>query len=229
MNKSNFLLLIFLIIIFTTFISFLKPKMHNKFFVYNFNYTIIEEKKPIIEKKVTNEIKPIITNQNIQKKVNKKQNLTQSKPIQKQNIKTIISKQKQYNQITEKKDKKEEKITQEEETIAWNKWHSDIQNKILKDINLPILPNGTIFKISFSVDKYGKITNLQTFSTNPQYTPYAIEFIAPVIRSYQGTSILNFPTNSNRIETTFQGGLKISNSSSFSSPSDYNDIEKVEK
>ena len=85
-------------------------------------------------------------------------------------------------------------MTQQEELIAWNIWRSNLQNKIMQDVKMPIVPNGTIFKFTFSVDKYGKISNVQTWSTTPQYTPYAIQYIAPVIRSYQGRSILSFPS-----------------------------------
>ena len=97
----------------------------------------------------------------------------------------------------------------------------------MKDSRLPIVPNGTVFKFSFTVDKYGKVTNVKTWSTNSAYTPYAIQYIAPAIRSYQGRSILNFPLGSNRVITDVTGGWKISSTAKYSTPQDYNDIEKV--
>ena len=99
----------------------------------------------------------------------------------------------------------------------------------MQDVYLPEIPNGTVFKFSFNVDKYGKITNVQTWSTTPSYTPYAIQYIAPVIRSYQGKSILNFPTGSTREITEVKGGWRISANEKFSTPQDYHDIEKVVK
>lgn len=120
-------------------------------------------------------------------------------------------------------------LTEQEELIAWNKWRSNLQNQLMRDSKLPILPYGTVFKISFNVDKSGKVSNIQTYSTNSKYTPYAIEYIAPVIRSYQGKAILEFPAGSKRTTTTFTGGWKISQSEKYSNPSDYNDIEKVVK
>jgi len=116
-----------------------------------------------------------------------------------------------------------------QELILWNKWRSNLQNQIMSDTKLPIVPVGTIFKFTFNVDKYGRISDLHTWSTNPSYTPYAIQYIAPVIRSYQGRSILNFPSGSNRISTTVEGGWKISNTSKYSTSADYNDTEKVVK
>ncbi len=122
-------------------------------------------------------------------------------------------------------------LTAHEEEIAWNVWRSNLQNQIMKDSKsrLPNVPNGTIFRFSFNVDKYGKITNVNTSSTNPAYTPYAIQYIAPVIRSYQGRSILNFPAGTNRVTTTVTGSWRISTSAKYSTSHDYNDIEKVKK
>jgi len=120
-------------------------------------------------------------------------------------------------------------LTAAEEEIAWNRWRSNLQNSIMRDVNMPVVPNGTIFRFTFDVDKYGKVSNVQTWSDTKSYTPYAIQFIAPVIRSYQGHSILNFPTGSRRVTTHFEGAWRTSTSSKYSTPNDYNDIEKVRK
>lgn len=116
---------------------------------------------------------------------------------------------------------------QEAEVVLWNKWRSNLQNQIMKDVKLPDVPYGTIFRFAFEVDKYGKVTNLQTWSDQPQYTPYAIQYIAPVIKSYQGRDILVFPNGSNRITTNVSGAWKIADSTKYSSPEDYKDIEKI--
>lgn len=118
-------------------------------------------------------------------------------------------------------------LTQQEETIAWNKWRSALTNKIMQDTHLPDIPNGVLFQFSFTVDKYGKVSNVQTGANPANYTPYAIQYIAPVIRSYQGRSILNFPEGTARTSTQVTGKWRISNTEKFSTPQDYNDIEKV--
>lgn len=122
-------------------------------------------------------------------------------------------------------------VTEEEkarqEVILWNIWRSNLQNKIMTDVKLPIIQEGTIFRFSFDVDKYGRISNVQTWSLTPSYTPYAIQYIAPVIRSYQGKDILTFPEGSNRLSTTVEGGWKISKTAKFSTPEDYKDSEKI--
>jgi hypothetical protein len=125
--------------------------------------------------------------------------------------------------------KNNEEITQQEEEIAWNIWRSNLQNKIMKEVFLPSIPEGTVFRFSFNVDKFGRVSNVQTYATPSSYTPYAVQYIAPVIRSYQGKDILNFPTGSSRTSTEVKGGWKISASERYSTPQDYNDIEKMSK
>ena len=120
-------------------------------------------------------------------------------------------------------------LTEQEELIAWNRWHSNLQNQIIRDSKLPVVPMGTVFKMSFNVDRSGRVSNVQTWSTNPQYTPYAIEYIAPVIRGYQGKSILDFPAGSARTTNKFEGAFKIAQTSTYSTPNDYNDVEKVKR
>lgn len=118
-------------------------------------------------------------------------------------------------------------MTAQEEEIAWNVWRSNLTNKIMDATNFPAVPAGTVFRFEFNVDKYGKITNVQTWSENSKYTPYAIQFMAPVIRNLQGRSILNFPAGTARTATKAYGAWKISNKTKYSSPNDYNDIEKI--
>lgn len=119
-------------------------------------------------------------------------------------------------------------LSEEEEIIAWNKWRSDLQNKLMSDSKIAA-PIGTTFAFSFTVDKFGTITNLKTWSTNPSYTPLAVRVIKPLLLSYQKTAILNFPLGSKRVITNVNGGFTMARSSRYSSPSDYNDYERVTK
>ena len=174
------------------------------------------ETKPVEKTTVQNKPKTTQTNSQIAN-VNT-QTKTNTQPTQTQIVKKTVP-----SQPTVKV------LTVQEEEIAWNVWRSNLQNKIMKDSKLPAIPIGTVFKVSFDVDKYGKITNLQTWSTNSKYTPYAIEFIAPVIKSYQGKAILEFPKGSQRTKTTFTGGWKIATTAKYSNPNDYNDTERIIK
>ncbi len=198
--------------------------------VFNSDYTVVEQKVetnveknlptttqlPQKEVKTTKVETPVVKTENVKKA----ENIVKKEPqVQKTTPKTV-----QQPKTTAKKT-----LTAKEEEIAWNIWRSNLQNQIMKDVNMPIIPQGTIFKFSFNVDKWGKISNVQTWSLTPSYTPYAIQYIAPVIRSYQGKSILDFPAGSNRTSTEVTGGWKIASSQRYSTPQDYNDTEKIKK
>lgn len=114
------------------------------------------------------------------------------------------------------------------EVIAWNKWRSDLQNKLMRDAKISA-PIGTTFYFSFTVDKAGNISNLKTWSNNSSYTPLAVRVLKPLLLSYQKTPILNFPANSKRIITNAEGSFTMANSTRYSSPSDYNDYERIKR
>ena len=152
---------------------------------------------------------------------------TVQKPVEKETIK--VEQSKIVQEPTTKPVTTTKTLTQQEETIAWNKWRSNLTNQIMQDTKLPAMPNGVVFQFTFNVDKYGKISNVQTGANPSNYTPYAIQYIAPVIRSYQGHSILNFPEGTARISTTVSGKWRIAATEKFSTENDYNDIERVRK
>lgn len=190
--------------------------------------------KPVEKKIVKNSPQPVQKIQTSQQTVNpllsmlKETSTTESaqqKVVEKKVQPAPQSVKKEETKPAAKTVTEEEKARQE--VILWNKWRSNLQNKIMSDVKLPIMPEGTIFKFSFDVDRYGKISNVKTWSLTPAYTPYAIQYIAPVIRGYQGRDILNFPEGSNRFSTTVEGGWKISQTAKFSTPEDFKDAERV--
>lgn len=159
----------------------------------------------------------------------------ESKPVQKSESKVVnnTKKSKVVSPVEKIREKPVTKpavkvLTEEEEIIAWNKWRSDLQNKLMRDSKIAA-PIGTSFEFSFTVDKFGTISNLKTWSSNPSYTPLAVRVIKPLLLSYQKTAILNFPTGSKRVITNVNGGFTMARSSRYSSPSDYNDYERVTK
>lgn len=157
--------------------------------------------------------------------VSQKSVATETKPIIKE-VKPVVKKEQTAVKPVKSVVKTE---IQMEEEIVWNKWRSDIQNQLMRDVQLPIIPQGTVFKFQFDVDKYGRVTNVKTWSLTSSFTPYAIQYIAPIIKSYQGRELLKFPAGSNRTATTVEGGWKIGKVSKYSTPNNYNDIEKVIK
>lgn len=117
-------------------------------------------------------------------------------------------------------------LTEEEEIIVWNKWRSDLQNKVMRDSRIAA-PHGTVFRFSFTVNKFGQISNLRVWSDTPGYTNYAVQALKPLLLSYQGKPILNFPAGTKRITTNVAGGFVVSNQDRYTTPNDYSDIERV--
>ena len=190
--------------------------------------------KPVEKKIVKNSPQPVQKIQTSQQTVNPLLSMLKETSTAEIGQQKVVEKKVQTAPQSVKKEETKpaaKTVTEEEkarqDVILWNKWRSNLQNKIMSDVKLPIMPEGTIFKFSFDVDRYGKISNVKTWSLTPAYTPYAIQYIAPVIRGYQGRDILNFPEGSNRFSTTVEGGWKISQTAKFSTPEDFKDAERV--
>lgn len=251
MNYNLFLNLILgLVVISTLCICGIKPQMHNSVLLIDSNYKleqVEQEDIPVVEDNIQTQVvaeKKIeaVKPQTVQYpvKTNVEKNVkTMSVPIEKiQQVKVqtkSVSKPQEVKVVSQKPVvAKQTKIVEQipmsrQEQIDWNLWRSNIQNQIMKEAKIVNVPYGTVFKFTFTVDKYGKVSNVKTWSLNPAYTPHAIQCIAPVIRSFQGHSILDFPKSSNRVITNVDGGFKISQRAKFSTPNDYNDVETITK
>ena len=117
-------------------------------------------------------------------------------------------------------------LTEEEEIIVWNKWRSDLQNQVMRDSKISA-PYGTTFNFSFTVDKNGNISNINTWSDDNNYTPLAKRVIKPILTSYQHTAILKFPARTKRTIVNVTGGYTMSNTDRYSNPGDYSDYERI--
>lgn len=231
MNYGNFLKISLVIAIIATIsICTLKPKMHTNLLVFDANYKIVEQKTETIVEKNIPTVSQIQEPQKIQTKI--KNAVHEEKQVQTPKTSTVkLNKINNINSVKtiNKNIPQNQILTEQQEEIEWNIWRSNLQNQIMKDVRLPIIPQGIVFKFEFDVDMYGKISNVQTWSLTSAYTPYAIQYIAPVIRNYQGHSILNFPSGSSRTQTHVTGGWKIASSVKYSTPRDFNDTEKIKK
>ncbi|MCQ2753693.1 MAG: hypothetical protein MJ231_01445 [bacterium] len=117
-----------------------------------------------------------------------------------------------------------------QETIAWNTWRANVHNNIVSRVNLPIVPSGTVFKYSFTVTKDGTISGVKTSSTTPQYTAYAIQYIAPVIRNSNHASFLRFPTGTERQSVTVEYKFATTNGAGTrASANNFNDTEVIRR
>lgn len=224
--KILIIVLIGLLTLITTFVGVKQPVLHKQT-MFSDEYHKFEEvelpaakiavstvaPKPVVQttKPVKQPAKPIV--QPV-KPVTKKQ----QEP--KQPVKIIEDVKPQEN--------KPHQLTEQEEIIAWNKWRSNLQNQVMKDAPTRA-PLGTVFKFSFTVDKYGNMSNIKVWSENPNYTDLAVRVIKPVLSSYSHKPILNFPEGTKRVITNVTGGYVISTRTKYSSPSDYSDYEKVKR
>lgn len=258
MNYNSFIkILLVVAIIITACICCIKPQMHSNVLVTDSSYMVTDQDyKPqettndeviaTVSREELQKPKPVsqtvsepVTQKVEQQKVEQPKTQTVNRVVQtpKETVKKTET-PKTVSKVTSKPANKVQQttsnpqaktMTPQQEEIAWNVWRSNLQNQIMKDSRLPDVQNGVVFKFSFTVDKYGKVSNVKTWSLNPSYTPMAIQYIAPVIRGYQGHSILDFPAGSNRVITNVEGGFKVSNTSKYSSPTDYNDTETVKR
>ena len=129
-------------------------------------------------------------------------------------------------EIIKQAEKEDRMLNEREEIVVWNVWRSNLQNQIMQDTQVSA-PLGTVFKFSFTVDKKGRISNLRTWAQPSIYNNVAINYLKPLIQSYQGKPILTFPSRTKRVITDVTGGFTISTEDKFSTPSDFSDIERI--
>ena len=118
-------------------------------------------------------------------------------------------------------------MTEQEEIIAWNKWRSNIQNRIMKDSNIDYAPLGTLFLFTFVVDKFGNVSNIKVECSNPAYMDVARDNVKPAIAKLQKQPILNFPKGTQRTSTVVTGLFLIGTQERYSTPNDFSDFERV--
>lgn len=150
-------------------------------------------------------------------------------PTKKEQAPVVSQKDEQKTDVVKKVEQpttKKKVLTESEEIVVWNKWHSDLQNQVMRDTKIGA-PQGTVFRFSFTVDKFGNMSNIKVWSDNPVYTDLAVRVIKPVLNSYQKKPILKFPEGTKRTITNAKGGFAISTKTEYSTPQMYNDVEKV--
>lgn len=118
-------------------------------------------------------------------------------------------------------------MTEQEEIIAWNKWRSNIQNRIMQDSQIDYAPLGTMFSFTFVVDRYGNVSNIKVNCSNPNLMNIALNNVKPAIANLQKKPILVFPRGTRRASTVVTGVFIIGTQERYSTPDDYSDYERV--
>lgn len=157
MNYKYFsAILVFIVIIITSFICCQKSTMHKPFFIATVNENIINTSDK-----------------------------TTIQEIEKENIKSNKNNQ--------------EKITGTE-LIWWNQWKSNLHNKFQRDISIKEfldIPDEYYFVINFDVTNDGKILNINLEGYPKNYCKKWEIDSTQILKSYEGTSLLNFPPKTN--------------------------------
>ena len=146
-------------------------------------------------------------------KTSKQQSVPQTKQIKMSEQTPIVHKEKPI-------------LTEQEEIIAWNRWRSRLQNQVMMDTKISA-PLGTTFKFTFTVDKYGNMSNVKVWCTTPMFNDLAVSRIKPVLMGYRNKPIFNFPEGTRRIITNVEGGFTMSRSTQYSTPENYHDYEHI--
>lgn len=114
--------------------------------------------------------------------------------------------------------------------IAWNKWHSNLINKILENNKGGIdEPLNTINFIQFNVDNNKNITNIKISADPEKYTQVAKNYFLDYIRSLNGNEILQFPANSQRKVVLVKLPIVVKDASKLTTPNDFSDYETIGK
>lgn len=108
---------------------------------------------------------------------------------------------------------------------SWNIWRSNIQNQIMKDVNIDYAPLGIICSFSFLVDKNGNISDISV-KCPKEYEKYLKSNVEKAIQNLEHKPILNFPADTQRTSTVFQGMFATWKEARYSTPAHFHDCEK---
>lgn len=212
--------------------------------------SMVKEVKPKTVPSQTN-VKPQVKQPvKVQSKPQAKQTVVQTKTVQsKPNQKPAASTQvkkpvPQTAKTTVQTPAPKKVLTEQEETILWNKWHSNLQNRIISDTTARLKNldsytkqaiNGTLYIVySFNVSKSGAISNLSVKTNISNEASVRVNsIVSGIISGYGGTSIVTFPNGTSRVSEKHKGAIstviKDAKSTTYSNTSDYNRYNETVK
>lgn len=135
-------------------------------------------------------------------------------------------------------------LTQQEETILWNKWHSNLQNRIISEATSRLKRldsatkqsiNGTLYIMyTFTVSKNGTISNISVKTNISNEASQQVKSIVTnIISGYRGSSVIVFPKGTTRTSEQHRGAIstviKNANSTTYSNTNDYNKYNETVK
>jgi hypothetical protein len=117
-----------------------------------------------------------------------------------------------------------------ESKIAWNAWHSRLDNKILKDAKVPKGEEfNTVNFLQFNVDSNKNISNIKISTQPEKYSQIAKKHYLDYLISLNGNDILEFPKDSDRKVVLVKLSITTSDKTTYSNPKDFSDYETIRK
>ncbi len=135
-----------------------------------------------------------------------------------------------------KQAEEQKKLVEYQETILWNQWRATVCNKVASKLDkqfTAVAPPGTIYTYSFNVDKNRRITNV-TVKISKGYvntsTQQGVNMIKYAINSLNLSSILTFPSGTQRTSVKVESGIeRTANQSNSLNANSFNDVETITK
>lgn len=135
-----------------------------------------------------------------------------------------------------KQAEEQKKLVEYQETILWNQWRATVCNKVASNLDkqfTAVAPPGTIYTYSFNVDKNRRITNV-TVKISKGYvntsTQQGVKMIKYAINSLNLSTILTFPSGTQRTSVKVESGIETTSAQSSSlNANSFNDVETITK
>lgn len=139
-------------------------------------------------------------------------------------------------QEAKKKAEEQQKLVEYQENILWNQWRANVCNNVASKLDKQfayVAPAGTVYTYSFDVDNQRRITNVVVKISRGYVnstTQQGIFMIQNAIKSLNLSTILTFPTGSQRTTVKVSSGIERTSAQSTTiNANSFNDVETITK
>lgn len=139
-------------------------------------------------------------------------------------------------QEAKKKAEEQKKLVEYQENILWNQWRANVCNNVASKLDKQfayVAPAGTVYTYSFDVDNQRRITNVVVKISRGYVnstTQQGIFMIQNAIKSLNLSTILTFPTGSQRTTVKVSSGIERTSAQSTTiNANSFNDVETITK
>ena len=139
-------------------------------------------------------------------------------------------------ELAKKQAEEQRKIVEYQENILWNQWHVEVNRAIASKTGYQlanIAPPRTIYLYSFDVDNKRRVSNISVRISrgySNTTTQQGLYMIQDAIQSLNLSTILQFPSGSQRTTVKVSSGIETTTSSpTVLNASSFNDVEVIKK